>query len=41
MITGRGRAPEGAAPMQPAPAWRAALALLVSAGIALWLWSRL
>jgi cytochrome b len=41
MITGRGKAPQGTAPMRAAPAWRAALALLASAAIALWLWSRL
>lgn len=41
MITGRGKAPKGAAPMQAAPAWRAALALLASASLAWWLWSRL
>jgi hypothetical protein len=41
MITGSGSAPQGSAPMQPAPAWRAALALLVSAAVAFWLWSRL
>ncbi len=41
MLTGSGSAPEGTAPMQPAPAWRVALALLVSIAAAVWLWSRL
>jgi cytochrome b len=41
MLTGRGAAPHGTAPMQPAPAWRLLLALMVSGGIGLWLWSRL
>jgi cytochrome b len=41
MLTGSGSAPAGAAPMRSAPAWRIALALLISIGAALWLWSRL
>jgi len=41
MLTGRGTAPQGTAAMQPAPTWRLLLALLISAGAALWLWSRL
>lgn len=41
MLTGRGEAPEGTAPMTPAPAWRLVLALLIAAAVAVWLWSRL
>ena len=41
MLTGTGSAPEGTAPMQAAPWWRLAIALLVSAAAAYWLWSRL
>jgi cytochrome b len=41
MITGSGSAPDGAEPMRAAPAWRLALALLVSFGAAYWLWTRL
>ncbi len=41
MLTGSGAAPQGTAPMQPAPAWRLLLALLLSAGVTWWLWSRL
>jgi cytochrome b len=41
MLTGRGTAPQGTAPMQPAPAWRLLLALLLSAGTSFWLWGRL
>jgi hypothetical protein len=41
MLSGSGSAPAGTAPMRTAPAWRIALALLVSIGVSLWLWSRL
>lgn len=41
MLTGRGEAPEGTAPMSPAPAWRLILALAAAAGLAGWLWTRL
>jgi cytochrome b len=41
MLTGSGSAPAGTAPMRTAPGWRIALALLVSIGAAVWLWSRL
>jgi cytochrome b len=41
MLTGSGSAPAGTAPMRGAPAWRFVLALLVSIGVSLWLWSRL
>jgi cytochrome b len=41
MLTGSGSAPEGTAPMQAAPIWRIVLAFSVSAGAAVWLWSRL
>jgi cytochrome b len=41
MLTGTGSAPAGTAPMRMAPAWRVTVALLLSIGAALWLWSRL
>ncbi len=41
MLTGRGEAPEAAAPMEAAPAWRTVLALTMAAGVAYWLWTRL
>ena len=41
MITGRGVAPAGADPMRKASAIRFAIALVLSAGVALWLWSKL
>ena len=41
MLTGRGEAPEAAAPMEVAPAWRIVLALTLAAGVAYWLWARL
>jgi hypothetical protein len=41
MLTGSGAAPEGTAPMAPAPAWRLILALAIAAGAAFWLWTKL
>ena len=41
MVTGSGEAPESAAPMQSAPAWRLLLALGIAIGAAAWLWTRL
>ena len=37
MLTGRGEAPEGAAPMRPAPAWRFVIAALLAGGVAWWI----
>ena len=37
MLTGSGSAPEGVAPMQPAPLWRFLLAAAVAAGLAWWI----
>lgn len=41
MLTGRGEAVDGIEEMRGAPAWRLLVALGVSIGAALWLWSRL
>lgn len=41
MITGHGAAPDGAEPLRKASFLRIALVLIVSAGVAFWLWSKL
>jgi cytochrome b len=41
MLTGSGNGPEGAAPMTPAPAWRAVLALGIAGAGTAWLWIQL
>jgi cytochrome b len=41
MLTGSGRAPDGTAPMRPAPAWRVLVGLIVAGAVALWLWTQL
>lgn len=40
MLTGSADAPDGAAPMTPAPAWRLVAALAISLAAAAWLYSR-
>ena len=39
MLTGSRDAPAGTEPMNPAPMWRAALALILAIGIGWWVWS--
>ena len=41
MLTGRGDAPEGVEEMRGAPAWRLAVAALVTLGATAWLWTQL
>ncbi|WP_166041795.1 cytochrome b/b6 domain-containing protein [Sphingosinicella sp. YJ22] len=41
MLTGRGGAPEGVEEMRGAPAWRLAVAALVTLGATAWLWTQL
>lgn len=39
MLTGARAAPEGTAPMTPAPAWRTVLAIGLAAAVTAWLWT--
>jgi cytochrome b len=39
MLSGSREAPEGIAPMRPAPLWRAGLALVLATAFAWWVWS--
>jgi cytochrome b len=39
MLSGSREMPEGTAPMRPAPAWRAGMALVLAIGCAWWVWS--
>jgi cytochrome b len=41
MLTGTGAAPEGTAPMAPAPLWRLLVAVAIPVAISVWLWTRL
>lgn len=41
MLTGHGDARHGVEPMRGAPVWRLLLAVVISGGIALWMWTRL